>query len=371
MNKIDRVAIFNKFFKKIKLSDIRLFIFPILLIAIYEMYAVHVYGNVHSKEQIYPSWGYHYFSLASMWLAFWASTASDRYGRKPFLIFCIVIAFTLFLLTYLGYEFSALLISPLFFSTPIANAALIDNHEHLSVKKLMCFSYISRFTPWSFFANISLEESFPYLNVVLIICLISAFIFIDKFRSEKHPKSKRKLISKKVISLMAALLCAQIVFWMIVDNITLVNKDDKLKLFTILGLGSLIGTVLCYFSKERHEDLITFSFTALLLLIISSFIIFLYWGPGVAWETSLAIVGILGGFYLPVITERTATILGREHRGFATGLVDLTVTIATLLTIPIPEQNISSIVFAIILIIFAFLAYAIQRYHTKLIRRKE
>ncbi len=306
------------FFYQIKLNP-RFFLFPLLLLVGYEIFAIRVYQLLSA----YPLGYYNYLIIVSAIVSFIASILSDKYSRRVFLNISLIICIGLVTLLLFKYEKLVVILAPLFFSTPIARAALIDNHEHISIKNLICVSYISVFLPWSFYSFFSLSRSDILIFAILILTIVSAIIFkIKKIPSRKLNITKSLLLKKnKWLYFAIAFILIQIVFFLIFGKLEYV--ENHANIFDFMNIGLLTGAFLCIFLTGKHDELIFLSYIFLFILAFNTFMVFLFWNQENLLNFFFGEIAIAGGVLLPLITEKAVLILGSSKRGLACGLVEL------------------------------------------------
>ncbi len=386
--------------KLLNFKDLKLFLFPLLLIFLHETFSVWVFKK---HLDLSSSIMHKIVIIGSATISFFAGLLSDKFCRKKMLILSFVVGSMCFAFLFGGKVDISLLIFPFFFAAPIARAALIDNHSHLSIKNLMCVSYIVVFIPWCFASLWSLSSIYYVSAVVSILTIVFLFLFKDLrdlLAHKIHGLKMFQVIKKKVPFLSMALLMAQLVFFLIIEKIEYLGvgtlgSDEKL--YSFLGLGSLLGAILClvsdvpknctreyvqsssreainkftnssesksYIPVKTTESLLTLSYTFLLLMVFGSLVTFFYWNQ-YAWEISLGQIGIFGGFYLPLVTDRAAVALGEERRGLACGIIELIIGLATIIANIFSERLSLNMAFVFVLLIIALLAYLFQRKHER------
>lgn len=313
--------------------NIRKFLFPLLLIILYEIFAIRVYKKIGVSSFAF----YDYFIIMSAFITFIASYVSDKYSRKFFLNISLLIAIILFTLIYFRQDHLVLYLSPLFFSTPIARAALIDNHEHFSVKNLMCIAYITLFTPWCFYSFFSEDISGLFIFVLLLITLITALIFKNKkikTSSQNDGIIFKKFTWKKKYQWMPFIIgftLVQIVFFLIFGKLEQLGNSDKI--FDFMGIGLLMGSFFCFFLQGRHDNLILLSYVFLIILTVNSLASYFFWKETFVLKILIGETGIIGGIYLPLVTEKVVIMLGKKRRGLGCGLVEFITAFASLISL--------------------------------------
>jgi MFS family permease len=317
-------------------KDVQLLVFPLLMIFLYEIFHAKMYIIMPEYQQY--SWLYGYTLAAGALGFFLAGYISDKISRKLILCIFIPIALLEFALLVIGANLIAILISPLYASTPVAIAAVIDNHRKMNVKKLMCIAFAVLFAPWCFFTKIS--SVFLGWNEIAIIglVLLAASCFFKDLKKEsiENPKShfsnkrKKSYVILNIVLLSIGLIGAETIFFQLVENAERFNYGFEF--FEFINRSLICGAILCFFvtGNIRHLTFITYAF--LLLLSYSSYLAYHYWGVD-AWKLSFTYLGVLGGFYLPTVSEIFVSCLGRNARGKAIGLVLLVIDLASLIAL--------------------------------------
>jgi MFS family permease len=290
------------------------------------------------KYQEY-SWLYAYTLGGGALCFFAAGSISDKISRKWALCFFILISLLEFALLVAHKNLEAILISPLYASTPVAMASIVDNHKRRSVKKLMCVAFACLFAPWCVFRKISSFlakwEDFVILAVVLTIL---AFLFKDlkdlkeskENLKKPHFQNSKWFFILNIALLSIGLLGADTVFYQVAENAEKFNYGPDF--FEFINRGLLCGTILCFFVSGDVRRLTYVTYAFLLLLSICSYLAFYYWGID-AWRLSFTYLGVLGGFYLPTVAEIFVGLFGEKSRGKAIGLTLFLTDVASLISL--------------------------------------
>ena len=71
----------------------------------------------------------------------------------------------------------------------------------------------------------------------------------------------------------------------------------------------------------------------LFLLTLNSILAYFLWHTKTVLQIFLGETAVVGGIYLPLVTEKIAYLLGRSKRGLACGLMEFITSIASLLAL--------------------------------------
>jgi len=355
----------RRLFPKDLLENAKLYVFPLTFIVLYEFFHIKAYRAVDTLHPIY------YLvleggSAISLWIA---GYLSDFFSKKRFLVCIIPIAAAEFIALHLGWTRIAIILSPLFVSTAVSRTALIYNHGHRSIKDLIAISYIAVFVTWSFYEKIYSGALDFFVLFLFGALVVFAFPFKDKggHYHETHREQDRADAKASFWPFLpGSLIAAQACFFLIVEsNKGLVYSGP---LFSTLGRGSLLAAGLALFYRGNHKSAILLSFMFLFLYAFASFQPHL--SAGRIEETfSLGALGSMSGFYLPLVTEQFASVLGKHKRGEAVGLVELMIGLGngvSLVSVIFLRNHPLIIGFVIVVLaFFAMLGYAISLRPTK------
>lgn len=352
------------------IEKLRFLIFPIFLIILYEIFYIKIFTHALGN--------FSYFICVSAIVAIIGSYLSDKFSRRFFLYFTFLVCLILSIFYYLGYIKLVIILSPLFFSTPVARAAIIDNHEHFSVKNLMCILYTIYALPWCFYSFFSKSISNIFILYFLIATIISSFFFKVRKRTEVQQSilKKKSVIEKRyIISLfIIAFVLAQIVFYLNLNVLEKVKYHDKISDFA--GITFLLGSIFCLLLKGKHDSLIFLAYGFLFLLSSNVLISYFFWKDQMISAVLLGELAIVGGIYNPLVTEKMVLYLGKKRRGFACGIIDFLLStglfIAFFVSLIFKKGNLQFLILILILVILICIFQGFSNYLSdKMIEEKK
>ena len=304
----------------------------LLLIVLFELVSIQIY-RLPSSGGFFIIW---IISLAasSLYLGY----LSDRFSRKSCLLFTLVSGFLLVLLIgYFGFSrLFVLLLGLTFNPTPIARASIVDNFPHTSKVQLIVVTFIAQFLPWCAFSYLSEIPQTVFFIIMLISMLINAlfFAFFRDLRDAKvHFLAFTKVIHvgnrSKVYLTMSACFIGQVVFFL--SDARLDELSSNSTLYSLLGLGSLIGTSLgLLYRKTPHLSVLTLSYgMGLLFSVVPLFSTISSNLDNLDFTYQTMLVANLGGFYLPFVYDAVLSSTSPAFRGTLCGVIELLISMAS------------------------------------------
>ncbi len=306
---------------------------------------------------------------------------SDKHFRKQTLIATQILGVLGGgVLYFIGMDkWAIVLIALIFNPLPVARAALLDNFPRISSLRLIGITFLAQFFPWFFFRVIS---SFEYQNVLLIILatlslnvLFMAFLFKDIFDINKsHDVVLKKIKRRKVILLiLSALILSEAVFYFMWDYIEYLPGEHFY--YSPATMGTLLGiSIAIIYPKLPHISIITMCyFIGFSIMIISGYIIFYGKGPPEnILINSITYYSVLGGLYLPLVTDAVIELLGANHKALGSSLIEIAGTIAALSASLLDlKTTLSPFSILIMFSIFLLFAAVIQKLAEKKHRKRK
>lgn len=263
---------------------------------------------------------------------------SDHNYRKPTLIICQLLGVVggLILLTF-GFEFWVLILIALTFNPlPVARAALLDHFPQYSTVKLVAITYIAQYFPWMFFAFFS---KLPNNSVVLYILgilflniILTMFLFKDKNKKEhENHETKTEIIRKNpaLMYTLIAFVCAEAGFYLLWAFFEY-NPIGHVELSTT-NLGTIFGIgIAMLYTRLPHISIITLFYSIGAVVTILAFLH--CFGNCASCSnnlfSSMNFYCIIGGLYLPFVTDGVIRMLGARHKAFSSALIELGDTVS-------------------------------------------
>ncbi|MBX9744388.1 MAG: hypothetical protein K2X08_04160 [Chlamydiales bacterium] len=298
---------------------------------------------------------------------------SDCNFRKATLIVCQLLGLIggLTLLVF-GFETWVLILIALTFNPlPVARAALLDHFPQHSTVKLVAITFLAQYLPWTFFGPIA---NYPHRLMIFIILgllglntLLTAFLFKgDTEKLKKKPEANKiKVVfkNKTFIYSLTAFVFAEAtfyLFWAFLEYnpdghawITITNYS------TVLGIG-----IAMLYTRLPHISIITllYSIGAGIAIIALAHCSFVPSFCGTGLINAMSTYAIIGGLYLPFVTDGVIRMVGTRHRAFGSATIEFGDTIASFVA---PLLNIffigSSHIILITTVILYIFAALLQR----------
>lgn len=298
---------------------------------------------------------------------------SDCNFRKATLIVCQLLGLLggLTLLIF-GFESWVLILIALTFNPlPVARAALLDHFPQHSTVKLVAITFLAQFLPWTFFGSLA---NYPHRLIIYIILgllgtntLLTAFLFKGdteqpKRKVEVH-KPRLVLKNKTLIYSLTAFIFAEAtfyLFWAFLEYnpdghvwITITNYS------TVLGIG-----IAMLYTRLPHISIITLLYSIgagiAIIALAHCTIVPSFCSSGLI--NAMSTYAIIGGLYLPFVTDGVIRMVGPRHRAFGSATFEFGDTIASFVA---PLLNIFFIgnthVILITVVILYLLATIFQR----------
>jgi MFS family permease len=295
------------------------------------------------------------YTLAEGIMAWILGKSADSWSRKGVLIIIHVLALSCLLFLYFyhhvadEYYYLVIIGSILFIPSPAARAYIIDHYQsniliykklHLTTTRLIGISWLFQYLPWVFFillAGLNKPQFILLISFGLMINLILVyFLFQGKFE-EKHKHTSEPSVKFRGISnILMAFLLAQSVFFLVFSKTEFIFTNGSL--FSLIGIGCMIGTLLSLFYKKiPHLSIITNSYGICFVLSLTGVLALLFTSPNenIDLFVKLQIVhlGALGGFYLPFVFDVVIRKGKSTHRGIMLAYLEIIQLIASLIGI--------------------------------------
>ena len=308
----------------------------LLAIALFEIVSIQIY-NLPNDGYIFIGWILS-LALSGLYLGF----LSDYFSRKAAIFFTLISGFILLTtINFYGASFLLILLLGLTFNPiPIARASIIDNFPHMSKVQLIAVTFIAQFLPWCFFyyltdipRNLLTKIVLPYILINLL-----AFVFFRDNRNIKtHIFDIRTIVHKgsksKVYLTLFALFFGQVVFFL--SDTFLEFHPSHYKLYSSLGVGSLIGTCLALlYRKIPHLSVLTLAYgMGILFSIVPLFSVISFSINTLDPSYQTMLVANLGGFYLPFVYDAILSFTSPNFRGTLCGVIELLISAASVISL--------------------------------------
>lgn len=300
---------------------------------------------------------------------------SDQYFRKKTLV--VIQVFGVIggiILSLFGFEVWVVIIIGLTFTPlPVARAALLDNYPHHSALKLVAITFIAQFLPWGFYEYLT---SFPYKIVLQwtliglsINSILTYFFFKDNYDLRSHPGEPHVSIDlfkkkKAITATLIAFILSEITFFLLQRYIE-ANHDNQSWL-AIMTFGTMVGVIISmFYTRLPHLSIITLFYSIGAAITFVSFTLCFLANISCKSELlqSMSAYMIIGGLYMPFVTDAVITMTGAKRKAFGAALIESGQSIAALLgsTLYIILGQHSLIILGIISVLYT-LATISQRY---------
>lgn len=280
-----------------------------------------------------------------LWIAlqlipgFFFGYISDLNFRKATLIICQLLGIVGgLILSLFGFEIWVLVLIALTFNpVPIARAALLDHFPHHSTVKLVAITFIAQFTPWAaygYLANVNYKTVVIFIIGLLFLNLISTIFLFPKDQKKREDLTttqKVNVISHNpaLIYSLLAFICAEAAFYLVW---AFYEYNPAGHLWLSLSTASTI-TGICLatlYTRLPHISIITlfYSIGAAITFIAFLRCFSLHSSCDNSLETSICFYAIVGGLYLPFVTDAVIKMLGPRRRAVGSATIEFGDTVA-------------------------------------------
>jgi MFS family permease len=336
----------------------------LLVIFLYELFAIKIHTNINISKNIYVFW-----LIAQIIGSISFAYISDKHCRKKTLIVTQIFAIvflSIFILS--GYSaFILILLGLTFNPVPLARAAMIDNFALFSKVKLIAFTLIASYLPWVFYGfltKIFQEKLMVIIIIFLSVNLLITFLFFDDRRDKSHDCNILHIIKwKKISYILIAFFPVQLSFF--ISAFFLENNIDELNLFSSLAIGIILGAVISTFYKKiPHVSFLTLFYgIGFCLSFTPIFSIWFFPAGHINIAYQLMVFSTLSGFYIPFLYDVILSAAHSDYRGVACGFIHVFYSAASLSALfLIKTQNPSAIAVLVFSTILFFIAFCIQKF---------
>ena len=293
---------------------------------------------------------------------------SDQQFRKASLIICQLLGLVGGLILYIfGFEFWVIVLIALSFNPiPVARAALLDHFPQHSTVKLVAITFLAQYFPWIFYAKIA---ALGYKTVIFwVLGILAANIILTVFLFKKDSEKKEVLDIRHKMQLFrknSPLICTIFAFTLAEAAFYLLwayleyNPQGQ-TWFSTSNLATVIGiSIAMLYTRLPHISIITLFYSigaaATLMALVHSFS-----SPSLSEAnllTSMTFYCIIGGLYLPFVTDGVIKMLGNRRRAIGSAIIELGDTVAVFFA-PLLNLLFQQSPLNISLAIFAFFAIA-------------
>ncbi len=300
---------------------------------------------------------------------------SDKHFRKATLIICQILGLVGGLILWVfGFEtWVFILIALTFNPIPVARAALLDHFPKHSTVKLVSITFFAQYFPWVMYSYIAGIEFSSVLKFVLFVLALNTLLTIFLFKGdvakpeEAQPKSEGKIqLFRKNLPLtftLVAFIFAEAAFYLLWAFLE--NDPNGHKILSVTNMGTILGIgIAMLYTKVHHMSIITLFYS---VGAAATFIAFTHcFSSSIACfdnlTSSMSFYCIIGGMYLPFVTDGVIKMLGAKHRALGSAFIELGSTVAVFFAPVLNilyQQNSYNILLTIV--IFLFLAAFFQK----------
>jgi len=296
---------------------------------------IYYYGPFGEKEHLFTCW-----NLLQLVPAFLFGYISDRHYRKKALVVSQILGLVGGIILYtFGIKtwvliFIALTFNPL----PVARAALLDNFPQYPALKLVAITFLAQNLPWAFFNQIgrfSLNSLVVFtFSILFINVILTYFFFVDR-QDLMHPKVKvdhYKIFNKsnrRIAYTLLAFTLSELTFYLV--WVFIEHSDGYYIWLNLTTLGALIG-IFCamLYNRLPHMSIITLFYTiGFGISVVAIFTCMMgVFSCGVSLLSAISHYCVVGGLYLPFVTEAVINMVGTRHKAVGAALIEFADTIA-------------------------------------------
>jgi len=306
--------------------------------------------------------------------AFVLAYLSDRTNRKNVLIFSQLIGLVGGIVLYIfgSTPWVLILIAITFNPTHVARAALLDIFPHYSTLKLVAITFFALNLPWMFFKEFSaFDFNFLVILTFVLLAVNSLLTFLFFHDRQKCGYSKVQFAKsiellrndRRIFYTLSAFICSEITFYLISIYIEY-SKGTEVWL-DITTFATLIGILIAMlYNRLPHMSMVTLfysmGFGLIVVAILSSFLSIS--SLQISLLSSMSHYAVIGGMYLPFVTDAVIKMLGNRNKGIGSALIEGGDAIAILIAMIFSTAFVLSAlwIFGIILVLF-LLATGIQK----------
>ena len=300
---------------------------------------------------------------------------SDRKCRRKVLLFVQAVTLLIFVAFTFKSDSIVLLTAMALLYNPISpsRAAIVDNFTNYSRVKLIALTVVAEFAPWIFYDQFIKFNDIAFSSFIIILMSVNFiliwFLFDDKRDLIKNPhqsmqfhdmiKIKHKM---RFYLTVLAFFPAQLVFYF--TDTLLEKSPQNFKLFSALGLGSVIGTVLAnVYRKIPHISLLTITYGLAFLLSSTPLLsLYLYKVHTIDPLHQILIIGCLGGFYIPFVYDVALGAVNPNFRGTSCGIIEGIYSICSIVSLLFIDVFSFGVLFVLTIIPILFLvSMVVQR----------
>jgi MFS family permease len=343
----------------------------LIAISIVEVVNVEVYlvGPVSKSALMLFVW-----IILQMVPGFLFGYISDCNFRKASLIICQLLGLVGgLILSLFGFEIWVLILIALTFNPlPVARAALLDHFPQHSPVKLVAITFLAQYIPWAFFDFFMV---IPYKIVIFctlgllgINTILTIFLFKDDV-SKLHKEENTNKINilkrnSNLIFTLGAFILAETTFYLLWAYLEFNPQGPSW--LSMTTFATLIGIIIAMlYHRLPHLSIITlfYSIGGAITIIALTHCILNKALCEYSLLTSMQYYGIIGGLYLPFVTDAVIKIVGPRRRALGSAMIEFGDTISSFSA---PILNIifkqSSISILITIVCFYVLASCLQKF---------
>lgn len=264
---------------------------------------------------------------------------SDLNFRKATLIVCQLLGLAGGLILWIfGFELWVLVLIALTFNPlPVARAAFLDHFPQHSTVKLVALTFVAQYLPWAFYAYIAklhYQTTVAFVLYILALNIIlTVFLFKKDNKEYKTEDTKHKIElfknNSRLIRTLLAFTFAEAAFyllWAYLEN----NPTGEVGLSTI-SLGTTIGVCIAMlYTRLPHISIITLFYSIGAVSALLAF--YRCTSSTISCDdellASMSYYCIIGGLYLPFVTDAVIKMLGSKRRALGSAMIELGDTIA-------------------------------------------
>lgn len=316
---------------------IRLAIPSLISIILVELVSIEFYLNGPVKENS---------SYLVLWITlqlipgFFFGYISDLNFRKATLVICQLLGIVGgLILSLFGFELWVLVLIGLTFNPlPIARAALLDHFPHHSTVKLVAITFLAQYIPWAFYGYLT---NTPYTTViywiigVMTLNAIGTLFLFPKDQAKKHvdisATQKLHIIGNNpaLIFSVLAFIFAEAAFYLVW---AFYEYDPSGHIWLSLSTMSTIAGICLatLYTRLPHISIISLFYSIGAAITLMAFFHCCF-APSTcdnSLETSVGFYAIIGGLYLPFVTDAVIKMLGPSRRAIGSATIEFGDTIA-------------------------------------------
>jgi MFS family permease len=295
--------------------------------------------------QAYNSWPIDRGDMLFTWMTlqiipgFLSAYLSDFYLRKATLIICQVLGLlSVSLLAFFGAQFWVLLVTALIFNpVHVARAAFLDHFPKHSTVVLVAITFLAQVAPWVFyysFATLSVTQSINVLGGLLIVNIVCIALFFKKGTPHSTHKEALSFIKDSphrniLIKMFTAFVFAETAFYLVWSYLDSTHTESTKIAVTSMSTTVGIGIAMLY-TRLPHISIITLLYGIGVGMTIIGLFQSLFIDAQYAQHLLSSVINyaVVGGLYLPFVTDAVIKQFGARKRAFGSASIALCDTVA-------------------------------------------